>query len=77
MNDLIEKIASIVKEASKIMMDSEARSGINQKGNSSNFVTDSDLKIQEFLSQKLTLLLPGSTIIGEEKDQTDSSGEYV
>lgn len=77
MNDLIEKIASIVKEASRIMMDSEARSGINQKGNSSNFVTDSDLKIQEFLSQELTLLLPGSTIIGEEKDQTDSSGEYV
>ncbi len=77
MEDLLSRISSILKDASKLMMDEDARNNVNQKGNNSNFVTESDINVQKFLSEKLTKLIPGSTIVGEESNQTDSSGEYV
>jgi len=39
---------------------------IHSKVGSANFVTDYDVKIQQFLIEKLSLLLPGVSFFGEE-----------
>lgn len=61
-NDAIEA----VKKAGEIILDSEiVRSQIIQKG-FGNYVTQVDLKVQEFLVGELDQLIPGSNIITEE-----------
>ncbi len=77
MTELLQSLVSIVKDASKIMMDNEKRAHIEQKGNDSNYVTEADTSIQRYLIEKLPQLIPGSTVVGEEDGQTDASGEYV
>lgn len=67
---MLEKVINIVKDASKIMNASSFNT--YQKGNDSNFVTSKDLEIEEYLTNKLTSLLPNSYVHGEEnKDIAD------
>ncbi|MBR4724691.1 MAG: inositol monophosphatase [Lachnospiraceae bacterium] len=77
MTELLKKIADIVRDASRIMTDNEKRARITQKGNASNYVTEADTGIQQYLSQRLPSLIPGSTIVGEEDGQLDASGRYI
>lgn len=72
---MIEQIISIVKNASKIMC--ERPDDISQKGNSSNYVTASDLAVQKFLSQQLTNLIPGSSVVGEEGEGHAANTQYI
>ena len=72
----IEQIIAIVREASQYML----RSGfaVHDKGTRENLVTSSDLAVQEFLTGKLSALLPGSGFLCEEEDLNDIAGhEYV
>lgn len=72
----IEQIIEIVREASGLMK----RSGfqIHDKGSRENLVTSSDLAVQDFLTVRLSELLPGSGFLCEEEDLADVSGhEYV
>ena len=72
----MEKIIEIVRAASALM----TRSGfeIHDKGSRENLVTSSDLAVQDFLTEHLSALLPGSGFLCEEEDLTDVAGhEYV
>ncbi len=46
---------------------------ISQKGGYSNIVTSSDVAVQNFLCDRLALLLPGSSFLCEEDDMQDKS----
>ncbi len=62
---MIDEVIAIVREASKLM--TVRNMEVEQKGNASNYVTSSDVAIQEFLSEKLTALAEGSSVLGEEE----------
>ena len=56
---MINQIIDIVKEASKLMYGDGVE--VYQKGSESNFVTSIDIKVQNFLEERLLKLLPGSS----------------
>lgn len=75
-NITLEQIEAIVRQAAQLMV----RSGfeVHDKGTRENLVTSSDLAVQDFLTQKLAELLPGSGFLCEEEDLSDIAGhEYV
>ncbi len=72
----IEQIEGVVREAAALMV----RSGfeIHDKGTRENLVTSSDLAVQDFLTERLGALVPGSGFLCEEEDLNDIAGhEYV
>ena len=72
----VEQIIALVREASARMV----RSGfeVHDKGTRENLVTSSDLAVQDFLTERLGALLPGSGFLCEEEDLRDIAGhEYV
>ena len=72
----LEQIIEVVREAAGLMV----RSGfeVHDKGTIENLVTSSDLAVQDFLTNKLAELLPGSGFLCEEEDLNDIAGhEYV
>ena len=68
----IDQIIATVKEASSRMV----RSGfeVHDKGSRENLVTSSDLAVQDFLTERLSALLPGSGFLCEEEDLNDYEG---
>lgn len=72
---MIEQLKSIIREASRLMH--QKADDISQKGNGSNYVTSSDLNIQKYLTGHLLNLLPGSSVIGEEGDDSIRQTEYT
>jgi len=71
----LEQIASVVKDASALMV----RTGfeVHDKGTRENLVTTSDIAVQHFLTEKLSVLLPGSGFLCEEEDFSDIRHEDV
>ena len=72
----IEQIIDVVRQAAHLMV----RSGfeVHDKGTIENLVTSSDIAVQEFLTERLAKLLPGSGFLCEEEDLNDIAGhEYV
>ena len=71
----LENISDIVREASRLMV----REGfsVEEKGTVENIVTSSDLAVQDYLTEKLSALLPGSGFLCEEEDLEDLEHEYV
>lgn len=61
-----ETLMNIAREAGSMIL-SLSPQGISTKGDN-NFVTKADKDIQAFLTEKLSMLLPGSLVFGEEKD---------
>lgn len=74
LSELKEKVIRLVKQASKIMKESFT---FEEKGSPSNIVTSADIGVQKFLEEKLTKLLPGSTLLGEEGEQHQSESAYL
>lgn len=72
---MLEQLLPIVKQAAEFML--RRNFDINQKGNDSNFATSADIAVEQFLKQKLSELLPGSTMLGEEESTPDLSREYI
>ncbi len=77
MNSLTTDIAGIVREASRLMTDETLRDSVEQKGNNSNYVTEADKAVQEFLAQRLTALLPGSEMLGEKGEHRTLNAENI
>ena len=75
MNCNLQSIIDIIVEASGLMITDGF--SISQKQGASNIVTSSDFAVQEFLRQRLSVLLPGSGFLCEEEDVHDLSHEYV
>ena len=72
---LENKIIKIINDT--ILLIKDLKFEITEKGNSSNIVTSSDLKAQEYLVEKLGHLIPDSGFYCEENDLQDLTKEYV
>ena len=72
---MLNTLTDIVVEASGLMVTDGF--SISQKQGASNIVTSSDIAVQEFLRQRLSILLPGSGFICEEEDVHDVSHDDV
>lgn len=72
---MIHQIIDIVKEASSLMK--KRYTNVEEKGTSSNCVTDADINVQIYLTEKLLALLPGSTVVGEEDENFTFSSDYT
>lgn len=72
---MIRQLKDIVREASKLMLTDTF--DINQKEGFANIVTSSDVAVQTFLKERLSVLLPGSGFLCEEEDKHDLSHSSV
>ena len=72
---MLSSLARIVVEAARLMPADDF--SISQKGGVSNIVTSSDIAVQDFLCQRLSVLLPGSGFICEEEDTHDTRHDYL
>lgn len=70
---MIKKIIKLVKQCSKIMLNSNFETEI--KTDVTNIVTSADTGIQKFLYKKLKEILPNSGFVGEEDNLLEKS-EY-
>ncbi len=61
----IDEIMQIAKEAGRIMLTAR-HPGIMEKGGHANFCTETDEKIQAFLVDRLSALVPYASFLGEE-----------
>ena len=66
----IEEIIQIAKEAGEIMV-SAVRPKVMQKAGHANFCTEMDEKIQAFLIDKLSKVIPDASFLGEEDGQDE------
>lgn len=72
---MLQKVINIVREASKIM---EIRDfSCEQKGNASNWVTSSDIAVEDFLEKELRNIAPDSSFVGEEDNEINTTGKYI
>ena len=74
-SNLTMQVYELAKEAGKLMQ--ERPQEIESKGGNSNWVTDRDKIIQDFLMEKLGCLLPGSAFLGEESEAWDIAGGEI
>lgn len=65
---LLKKIKNVAKEAGNIMT-SAVRPKIMEKSGHANFCTETDEKIQAFLIERLSEILPDANFLGEEDGQ--------
>lgn len=65
---MIDNIISIVKDAGDIILNAR-RPKIMEKSGHANFCTETDEKVQAFLIDKLSLLVPDAQFLGEEDGQ--------
>ncbi|MBO4909264.1 MAG: inositol monophosphatase [Lachnospiraceae bacterium] len=66
----IEEIIRIAKEAGEIMVGA-VRPKVMQKAGHANFCTEMDEKIQAFLIEKLSKVIPEASFLGEEDGQDE------
>jgi len=72
---MLEALKDIVRQASSLMLKDDF--DINQKDGYANIVTSSDVAVQDFLKEKLALLLPDSGFLCEEEDMHDLNHPYT
>lgn len=72
---MINELIEIVKKAASLMTANDFL--IRQKDGYANIVTSTDLAVQDYLCEKLSLLLPNSGFLCEENDINDLSQEYT
>ncbi len=65
---LADKVAAAAVEAGNIML-TDAGFSVDNKGTKENYVTSTDMKVESFLKERLTGLVPGSSFLGEEGDE--------
>lgn len=71
----IKRLQVIVHEAGKLLLAARAADGnVEQKQGEANFVTEYDVKIQQFLVEKLSEMIPGATFFGEEDTEGNQAG---
>ncbi len=70
------QITPIIKEAGVRIRDTHS-SPVHEKEGHYNFVTDTDVAIQEFLREKLSALLPEARFFAEEQENAALTDEYT
>lgn len=72
---MLEQIASIVREAGRIVLSAhDIASQTHEKTSAGDLVTDYDLAVETFLKEKLPPLMPGSIFFGEEEAENAGPG---
>lgn len=61
-----ENVIAVVKETKKIVLNDDLRNAVKMKGEA-DFVTEVDLRISQFLHEKLTALYPDMGFMSEEE----------
>ncbi len=64
--EMIKKIIETVKKAGEIYKNAAGNLGIESKGSAVNLVTEYDKKIQDFLFEALSKIIPDCSFLGEE-----------
>lgn len=78
-SNLLKQICAIAREAGDIMLDGSEKIRnlkIENKSGHGNFVTEYDSRIQKFLYERLTEILPEANFVGEENGQEIFKDEY-
>ncbi len=71
---MINKVIQIIKEAKEIAL---SPFDVEEKDGYTNIVTSADKEIQKFLTKRLTALIEGSVVLGEENPSKNmSSADY-
>ena len=71
--NLDKDIEKIIRESAKIMMEAEDhRINSIQKSGTANFVTEYDVRVQEFLKEKFSSLIPNCKFLAEEKGEDEN-----
>ena len=65
---MLNEIIEAVKKAGEIYKSAAGNLGIENKGSAVNLVTEYDKKIQDFLFEELSKIVPGCSFLGEEGD---------
>lgn len=73
--NLKSEIISITERAGQLLFDRE-RLEVSSKGSKENYVSSTDLRVQDFLRAELSRLLPEAAFVGEENDLNDFDAEY-
>lgn len=67
---MMKKIEAAVREAGKVLLSAHAeKNEIHSKTGPANFVTDYDVRIQQFLMNKLSAVIPDCAFFGEEETE--------
>ena len=67
---MMKKIEAAVRAAGKILLSAHAeKDEIHTKAGPANFVTDYDVRIQQYLINRLSTILPGCSFFGEEETE--------
>ena len=72
---MMDVIDLAVKAGEMVLCDSGFK--VDSKGTKENYVTSTDIKVQEYLRRELSKILPGSYFMGEEgtfRPRTTDSG---
>lgn len=64
---MLHSIQSIMRSAGKMILDAQ-NAAIHQKEGHFNFVTDTDVAVQEYLKNELSLLVPHALFFSEEQE---------
>ena len=75
LNFNLADLICVVKSAKEIMLKDDFE--IKEKSGISNIVTSNDIRVQEFLIEQLSRLLPQSGFLVEEEDANDTSKDYI
>ncbi len=67
---LFQELSQVVREAGGLFSDREKAAQIKRKG-ATDFVTQVDVSVQNFLKERLARLAPEVQLMGEEKDNSD------
>lgn len=67
---LFQQLFPVVREAGRLFYDRKKAAQIKQKG-ATDFVTEVDVSVQNFLKVRLARLAPDVQLMGEEKDNSD------
>ena len=71
---MIRNITEIMKQAGEIMLSANyGENQIHSKSGTANFVTEYDLKVQDFLYTELAKIMSNANFIGEESDSNDTA----
>lgn len=66
---MLEAISQIVRQAGQIILSAhDIQNSVSEKQGIGNFVTTYDVKVQNFLQEKLLALAPDAHFVGEEED---------
>ena len=77
--ELLAKIQDIVNEAGQIVLSArDIQNVTHTKSSAADLVTEYDVKVENFLKEKLLALVPGSNFFGEEeKENADPTKGWV